>query len=291
MARMVGGFSPRASRFTTLSHTSRATVFRLLGLLSFGGWVYVFFFSPWLEVREIDIRGAGDSRALRGDVYRAIDQQNHFLISPRHVWFIDLPALEKTLTQDWFAERVTIERSLSNNVLRLNVVERTNRLVLVTEDAYFWVDRKGLILSELRPDERQAVLQRMTGREPVRPSDPLILRYNPPEDVTIGYRVADEEDMTKWLSMNFLLLQKKIDYRYLDLTQSGDEQVEARLWLQDGTATYLNTRENVLGQLNALAVFLAETNPEKKRRSGLQGVSATVNSFIDVRIPGRIYIK
>lgn len=275
------------SRLTMDATQAKRIVFFLLGVFALLGWIYVFFLSDTFTIQGIALEeGTGlDPIAAKGIVLQTLDKRSAWRPwSPRHAFFLDTKQLEEQLKEQWFAEEVQVRHAPWERILRLNVRERTNRLVVHSKQQFLWVDIRGFVTQELSLDERQTILARLQGRQPASAADPLIVDFDLQELVAAGYRVADPTVVRTWLELDATMKSRHLLYRSIEIPD-GQSISQASLVLMDGVSTYVDTQENVLGQINALAKFMEYTKTRKKEA----GINPT--EYIDVRIPGRVYVK
>lgn len=272
-------------RFNADPEFRRRFVLSALGLFSLIGWGGLLLCSDVLVIRRVEVEGGEhiSTTEAKAAVFQLLDARSAWRPwSPRHRWFLDTKTLEEGLRTRWFAESVRVERSMGSNIVRLIVKEQRVGLVVRTAGQYVEVDANGIVRRELSNEERLQIVQRMTGRQIG--TMPMIVELPFIQDpLAIGYKLdIAVKDIRSWITIGSLLDDARIPFRYL--TASDALLASLTLYDQNGVAVYLDTSTSLTSQINALAEY--QTARQQKRR----GIEAA-REFIDLRIPGRLYLK
>jgi hypothetical protein len=272
-------------RFNADPEFRRRFVLTLLALFSVVGWGGLLITSDVLVIRGVEIEGGEHIQPTeaKAAVFQLLDARAEWRPwSPRHRWFFDEATLAEGLRTRWFAEQVQVERKPGSNIVRLIVKEQRVGLVVRTAEQYVEVDANGVVRRELDNEERLRIVQRMTGKSvgtmPMIVELPFIQ-----EPLAVGYRLSvSVPDVRRWIALGGLLDERQLPFRYL---AASDALLAAyTLYDQNGVAIYLDTSTSLESQINALDAYV------KARAQKRKGVEPA-REFIDLRIPGRVYLK
>lgn len=259
---------------------SRA-VFLLLGLFALVGWSYVIFMSDLMTVQDIEASGLKSLDAL--DVKRAAfdamdEAPGKWFFPQRHIWFIDRKKISETLKDRLFAENVIVDKK-DINILRLIVEERSRKLVYHSHQQYLWVDLQGIVTNELSDAERKNIQARLLGQRLPHPDEPPVIHRDSDELITTGYRVTNDEVIKEWIHTTSDIVRHGILYREYEppVTSTSTQAIFTSL---DGYDVIVDLGVPLDDQLNTYSAFLKSPNPKTK-----------VSQYVDIRVPGRLYIK
>lgn len=276
------------NRFTrrekaTQSSAGRVIFFVFLGCLASVGWTYLFFVSDAFMLRDIEVRGlvSLDPLDVKREVYRSMDEHPHPFWQPsRHLLFLHTTDLEKNLKENLFAERVTVDKS-SNNVLRLLVEERARRFILKTPTQFFWIDIQGTVLHELSTEERKNAETRATAILGPATYDAPIIFLDQQTTIQSGERIhADEKTIRGWLDVALEAQKQGIQHRQIQ-PEAGTSSTRILVKTFQGYDIWFDTSTDTLKtQIEAYTAFI------KQRPKDLR-----IEEYVDVRIPGRVYVK
>ncbi len=272
-------------RFNADPEFRRRFVLTLLALFSLVGWGALLISSDTLVVRGVEIEGGEHISPIEAKtaVFQILDTREEWRPwSPRHRWFIDELRLEEGLRTRWFAEDVQVERTAGSSILRLIVKEQRVGLIVRTAGQYVEVDANGIVRRELTNEERLQIVQRMTGRQPG--TMPMVVELPfIQEPLAIGYKLGiATNDVRSWIALGSLLDTHQLPFRYL--TAADALLASLTLYDENGIAVYLDTSTSLESQIKALASY---TTARKQKRKGVEAARES----IDLRIPGRVYLK
>ena len=258
------------------------TVFHRLGFAAVIGWLYVILMSDLFTVTEIHVNGlkALDPVEVEREVFQVLDSRKGWRPwSARQVWFIDQTSLAEQLKERLFASRVIVDKSYTN-VLRLSVEERAKRLVLHSHQQYFWVDLQGLVTAELSVEERKQIQSRLLGTRSISSDEPPVIHRDLDEPLAQGYLVADTTQIKNWIQSATEIVKRGVLYRELE-PPVAPSSTTAILISEEGTHVLLDLYAPLEPQLRSYVAF--------KKNPAHSGVP--VAEYVDVRIPGRLYVK
>ena len=164
------------------------------------------------------------------------------------------------------------------NVLRLKIEERSRRFVFYSHKQYFWADMNGALTEELTTDERRSMQERILGQRAVHDDDPPLIHRDLDEFVEPGYVIADAETVRTWTETSEALLKAGLLYR--EYSPPTGSTTVAVVRSQEGYPVMLDTSESLESQIKTFLAFV-QSHPKDLK----------VEEYVDVRIPGRIYVK
>ena len=258
----------------------RHTVFALLFVFALIGWSYILFVSDALTVQEVEAPGLKilDAQELEREVYGILDGREGWRPwSPRHIWFIDGQKLQEKIKDHLFVLSVDVDK-VGFNVLRLKIEERSKRFVFYSHRQYFWADMQGVLGEELSLEERRDVQARILGQRPARIDEPPLIHVDLDEDVTSGYVIGRMDEVRSWIQTSEELLKAGIAYR--EYSPPTSSSTVGLLRSQEGYPVVMDTSQSLSGQIKTFLAFVQSKPKDLK-----------VEEYVDVRIPGRIYVK
>lgn len=209
------------------------------------GAVWLAFWSPLLNVREIKVIGAQHVDAADVAAVAGLgDDDNLLLVSPPHV-------ADKVEKLPWVRD-AKVDRKLPGTV-RVRVSERAPAIVLSLAGEQWTLDRRGNVLADGSVGEGLPVLTAVD-----------------PGEVAPGTRIADDtvrDALAAWRS-----LSRRLRRQVAAIVAPGPERIT--LSLSDGTQVRFGAARALRAKNEVLGALLTEM------RKG--GESA---SYIDVRVP------
>jgi len=256
-------------------------VFLLLGLVAILGWAYILFVSDLFTVDAVQTQWLKtlDEIDVGREVYAVLDSRQEWRPWPkRHSWFINESSLAEELKKRLFAANVKVENP-HTHVLRLIVEERSNKLILHSHQQFFWVDLQGAVTGELSADERNRAQSVTTGKTRMNLDDPPIIHFNQADDLLApGFSMAPGETIKQWIKTSSELAKGGLTYR--ELLMSSATSTLSRVISDEGYPVLIDFGDNLEPQLKA---YIAFKNAKPK--------DMKITEYIDVRVPGRIYVK
>ena len=265
----------------------RRLIFSLMALFAVVGWGGFLLCSSALTIRDVEIEGGGpiDSIEAKAAVFQLLDARAAWRPwSPRHRWFIDKAALEEGLKARWFAEAVQVERPTGKNIVRLIVSQQRINLYARTGLQYLEIDTNGVVRQELSTDDRIKIVQRLTGRATPTAHSMIVLEFPYiQEPVTVGYRLSTPVNIIRQ-SVTLGTLLEKAHIAIRSITHVSEFSPTLTVLDQNGIQVYVDTTISFEEQVQAWSEYI----DARSRR--LKGVEPA-REFIDLRIPGRLYVK
>jgi hypothetical protein len=254
--------------------------FLLLGVLAIFGWAYIFLFSDTFVIKKIKAEGINnlDQMDVSREVLDILDKRPQWRPWPsRHAWFIDRQSLEKELKKRFFAISVTVDKSLFN-ILRLKIEERSNKAIFHSHQQYGWVDMQGSIISLLNSEERKNAQGRILGSATTTSNAPPLIHRDLDDLIAPGYRVAGTDELRSWIESIATITDSGLSYREYEPPNAST--TAAVMTSAEGYHVILDAFAPLDPQLKTYAAFIQS----KPRDVGNV-------EYIDVRVPGRVYIK
>lgn len=263
----------------------RSVVFLILGCLAALGWSYVILFSEFFTVTDVQAEGLKtlDQVEITREVYAALDERGDErglrLWSNRNIFFLDEERLKQSLTNRLFIAEVTVDK-IGRNILRLKIEERSKRLILHSRQQYAWIDLQGVVTDELTADERKHVQARLLGQRLALPDEPPIIKRNLDETVSVGFSVFKGEESRDWIKMSDQLMAAGLAYR--EFEPPDDVSTKIRILAPEGFNVIMDTLVPLESQIKTYLTFI-KTKAKELEPSKVE--------YIDVTVPGRVYIK
>ncbi len=261
--------------------TSRRIFFLFLFVVAVIGWLYLFLAGEALSIHRVEASGLKtlDPVDVSREVFDALDHQPHPFWRPaRQAWFVDRERLAKALKSRLFAENVTVDKSYGS-VLRLKIEERARGVILHSHQQYFSMNLQGLIVNEVPPSERTIIQARLLGQRLMDPDDAPIIHRNLDDVLVPGTRIAAPQDVQGWMDITSQIKKQGVMYREME---PPEESSSTRLIItsSDGFPVWVDTHDGLEAQLNAYKVFFAQ------KPRGL-----VVKEYVDLRVPGKVFVK
>lgn len=263
------------------SSAKRGIVFVLLGCAALLGWFDLVIASDWLCVREVRADGLKqlEQEEVTREVFQILDERGSWRPwSSRHAWFVDRDLLARKLQERLFAEKVTVDK-FDGDVLRLKIEERSKRIILHSHQQYVWVDLNGIVTADLNNDEKRDAQSRLLGQRAPHFGDAPIVNMNIDRDLQIRENAAHGDDVKSWIQSAALIMKEGFFYREMLLPQDASSTT-ATLIAPEGYKVYADLGESLAPQIRSYLAFL------KPPRTDLK-----VLEYVDIRIPGKVYVK
>lgn len=258
----------------------RQVVFVILGVIAAVGWLYVVFVSDAFAINDIEITGTKnlDPMDIKREVFDVLDEkQGNWLIPARHAWFIDKNRLQNELISRLFVNSVTVDKSYGN-VLRLSIEERSKRFVFHSHKQYFWVDLHGVTTAELTSDEMHDIQTRLIGTRAILPDEPPVIKRDLDDTINVGYTVADATQAKEWIKLSDEVKASSLAYREIEPPTASSTLM--KVLSPEGYNVLMDITAPIDLQVRTYQAFIQNKpkdigNPQ----------------YVDVRVPGRVYLK
>jgi len=260
--------------------SKRQTVFVILGIFAVVGWLYIFFISDFFIVNSVQVEGIKnlDPVDVNREVLAILDSREGWRPWPkRHLLFINTEELKTKLNDRLFVANVTVDKKL-RNVLRLKIEERAKRFVLHSKQQYAWIDLQGVVTDELTLDEKKNVQARLLGQRVADPDEPPVIKRNLDEMVSSGYSVFSNTESKESISVSEQLMGLGLAYR--EIEPPGASSTLMKVLSPQGQEVLMDVTVPLDLQVQTYLAFI------QAKPKGLENAE-----YIDVRVPGRVYLK
>lgn len=258
----------------------RQVVFSILAVCAAVGWIYVIFVSNAFAINDIEVSGSKDLDAMdiKREVFTVLDEkQGNWLIPSRHAWFVDKNKLQNELISRLFVNTVTVDKSYTN-VLRLSIEERSKRFVFHSHKQYFWVDLRGVATDALTQEEMRDVQTRLIGTRAIRPDEPPVIKRDLDDTINAGYTVADMTQAKEWIKLSDQVKASNLAYREIEPPTASSTLM--KVLSPEGYNVLMDITAPIDLQVRTYQAFIQN---KPKDMGNPQN--------IDVRVPGRVYLK
>lgn len=260
--------------------SKRRAVFVIMGAAAVFGWTYLVFISDVFSVNAVEVRGAKDLDPLdiTREIFAVLDEREGFRPWPeRHSWFINRKHLEEKLKQRLFVLNASVDNSYGN-VLRLSIEERVKRVVFHSRQQYFWLDLQGVVTEALTDEEKRDVQARLLGHRPVRSDEPPVIKRNLDEPVAAGYVLTEPNETRGWIELSEKLASTGFSYREFEPPTASSSLF--KVLSVEGYTVLMDVTAPIVSQVHTYQAFIKN----KPKDLGEP-------EYIDVRVPGRVYLK
>lgn len=259
--------------------SSYTVVILLVASFAVVGWLWFVFASGFWDVSNLDISGL---RTLeRGDVARevdrALDERDWRPWHKKNLIFIDTATIAAILKERLFAEDVTVDK-VYPDVLRLIIKERQRSVVLVSGEQYVNVDATGVVTGDADGDVLQSSRERVAARAFADEIHLPVVVMPTADPLSVGFSVAAPETVRKWIEVSRAMVLGGVKVRFMKI--ETPESALARFVSEQGYDIYLDLTQPLEPQIQTYAAYM-RSKPDLTQ----------IKEHIDVRVPGKIYVK
>jgi hypothetical protein len=257
---------------------SRAVVVALLcGSLALVGYWFLFRSGYW-DIRRIDVVGQRtlSVEAVTDFAWQSLDERASWRPWNSHnLLFLPQQYFTTQVREHFFLSGVTLERSWPST-LRLFIQERQTTFVLTDGRQSVVADMSGIITTTV--SSTAAIQERLQGKRFADTWDLPVIKTDLEGSAEVGYQALSAQDAKRLLDLHMALNRRGVKMRYFDWQGPGTHEV--------GIATdkpfriILNAEEDIDRQWD-----------DAERVMAMKDVIGAVKTYIDVRIPGKLYYK
>jgi hypothetical protein len=249
----------------------KLTVLFLL-LMAAVGWVYFLFYSPYFEIKKIEISGLERiSEAELEEMLRSQITNRKFLIfKQNNIFWFDENFAEKTINSKYALVSLKIDKKLPN-ILKVKLEEKKPALAWKTGEKFYHADWDGTIIHELSQNEVAAVLDT--------------------KEMPLVYDENNQEIEIKNTILTPLLVQFTVNLHNTLSEKTGltidgfvvinQPNTIIKAVVRDGWQIYFSSSRDFNLQIDKLSLFLRERKEEDGK----------IQEYIDLRFEDRIYYK
>lgn len=194
-----------------------------------------------------------------------------------NILFIDKDDLAEQLKARLFAENVVVDK-LYPDILRLMISERQRSVVLVSKDQILMVDMTGLVTNDMDNSAATDTASMLDGKMLADNKHPPVIVCDLPELATAGYQITDQNGIKMWIEAYRSLVDANLKFRYLKLSEPGSQSL--KMVSEAGYEVIYDLEEPLEPQIEAYNKFIQSKPKDLK-----------ISNYLDVRIPGKIYVK
>lgn len=255
------------------------TTLVLIGAFAIFGWWWFLFLSGFFNATNIEISGIKELERgeVIGEMEKIISEAKWKPWHSKNLFMLDTEALQRSLKERLFIESVAVDKSYPN-ILRLLITEKQRSVVLVTNDMYVNVDTSGVVTGVTEGDvlktSREIVAARILSTE----STPPVIIMPTAEPPTPGFQVATSDQVRTWLDIMRSVVLRGIKIRFMKL--ESPEANLARIVSEKGYDIYFDLQDPLEPQIATYEAYM-KTKPDESK----------ILERVDVRVPGKIYVK
>lgn len=267
-----------AERLVTTTKRRRFVITLLAGV-AITGWLYMLFGSGIFRVTLVDPGLISDSdrgEAMR-ETFAALDAQGRWPWSRRNLLLVDTQSLSRELERRLFADTVAVEKSFPN-VLRLKIQERRSSLVLVANNEFYLVDRRGVVSKRFAYEEEAGILQRISKPSSAGQTQAPILTVREMANPVPGMAVVPERTVQRWLIAFQELSRTGFGYRNAILEYATSTKLVLNMF--EPYDVHFDLLTPLEPQIQSYYAFIKAKPP-----------GTIIYAYVDARIPGRIYYR
>ena len=241
--------------------------------------LWFIFSSGYWDIKTVEI---GELKTLeRGEVLRELDQSlNDRGWRPWHVHnllMMDEKKISNQLRDRLFIEQIAVEK-VYPNILRLKIVERQRSVVLVSDNQFFIVDTTGVITSIAEDDVVSSTRARLNLRAITDNAHLPIIVMKTADPVAPGFEIAKSDQVKRWLEASHKIVLEGLQFCFMDI--DSPESNLARFKAPKNYNIYIDLSRSLEVQIAAYKDFIKSKSNED-----------SIKEYIDVRIPGRVFVK
>ena len=120
----------------------------LLGLAVLG-WVYLFYFSPFFIINQVEISGLSEipKEDFSHTIDEYIDSKTMLVLSNRNIFIIDEDKLSKKISEKFSLEGISLTKEYPNKIL-IEIIEKSSAFIWSEAGQKHLVDKTGEIIKE-----------------------------------------------------------------------------------------------------------------------------------------------
>lgn len=243
------------------------------------GITWFFFVSGFWTVTTVE---TGPLQQLeRGEVasttFAALDEGEWKPWDRRNILLIDAGELARQLKERLFAEDVAVEKSYPH-ILRLKITERQRSVVLASTSQLLNVDTNGIVTGEATGETANQARLRLNRKALADLTHQPVVALDLPELAADGYQVADSATVKGWIEAYRALIASGMKFRYMSLT--SPTSTAAYVTSDAGWQVIYDLGEPLGPQIETYQKFIRAKSKDLK-----------IYEYVDVRIPGKIFVK
>ncbi|MDQ7814720.1 MAG: hypothetical protein RDU25_02885 [Patescibacteria group bacterium] len=249
----------------------------MLCLITGGAWFVLnsgYYRLANVEINDLTTLGKGE---VVSTTYQILDRGGWRPWGNDNLVFIDTEKLSSSLKDELFAESVAVDK-VYPNILRLMIEERQRSVVMSSQGQYLQIDTQGMVAGYAEGKAKEDVDARLADKSLADPKTPPLIICDLPELAAAGYQVTDSEFVKKWLEAYKALNDAGLKFRYFRLSSPSSDLL--KVVTDGGYEVYYDLKTPLNGQIEVYKKFVASKPKDLK-----------IHEYIDIRIPGKVYLK
>lgn len=248
-------------------------IFRIVFFLFLSSVIYILSFSPFLEVKNVEIKGVSELDYEKVfDKVNGVIQEKHFRFIPKSnlIIFPQRQIEEELLSSFKKIKNIETKKVFPDRV-EINILERKTLLIWCSSGYCYIIDENGY-----------AYMTADFGSEEVKQNHLINLIDNSSKSVSIGEKVLDEEYIQFAVGLREEL-KKELGIEIGDdyITQSRIAE-EALVTTNEGWQIFFSSTILIENSLRTLDTFLTkEVNDESRKKL----------EYVDLRAENKVYYK
>lgn len=226
--------------------------------------VYLFFFSSFFEVKEIEISGAGriEEQDLKNFLNSKIEKKILFL-KTKNIFLISFKNLKKdTLINFPRIEEISFKRNFPRTI-KVIIKKREPLALFLKENNYFLIDKLGILFEKVNFESFPQL---------------FVIEKEGKEEIKLGKKIIEREIMEKILELEKSLKDLNLQIERVKIKSKERMDIKTKI----GFGIYFNLKEKISNQIFYLKVVLNKKIPKEKLKN---------LDYIDLRFGNRIYFK
>ena len=245
----------------------------LLVLILLGETLYLAFFSPVFQIKEIEVRGFSkiSSREIQ-NIVKEEARWNFLFFSSGSIFLLNSKDIEKVILERFLRVASCNLKRVFPDKLVIYLQERRPVAVLCSNDSEnnnkrkrncYFIDEEGVVFEKSFEEENKYLKIKSTRESPIK----------------LGERIFPREKLEK-----FLEIQRYLEKNLKISLENISPESEERLIVKTGKnwEIYFNLKEDLKKQLRNLKLVLEEKILPEKRKD---------LEYIDLRFGNRVYYK
>jgi len=250
----------------------RKRIFLVLFLATAAGWVWFLFYSPYFEIKKIEIFGLEkiSESEIKEIIQSQIANYRFLIFRQKNIFWFDEKLAEKNINSKYVLTSLKINKKLPETI-EIILEEKKPALIWKTGEKFYYADWNGIIIHELSQDEVSTVLNQKVM--------PLVYDEN---NQTLEIK---NEILTSQLVQFIVNLNNNLSKETTNLVIEGFKVVNKpntiiKALANNGWQIYFTGSQDLDSQIKKLNLFLKENKEEKN-----------IQEYIDLRFEDRVYYK
>jgi cell division septal protein FtsQ len=262
-----------------IQRSNRLLVALLVASFALAVVVWFVFVSGYFSLKHIQTNELHNlSQAeVEEAVYGSLEQGRWYPWDNKNLLLINRNRLAEELKNRLFAERLVVDKSYPD-ILRLLIEERQRSVVVVSKNQLLVIDMAGVVAGEAGEIAAQEARDALNGKIIADSRLTPLIVCDLPELVTAGYQATDQETIKSWLEAYRAFIGSGLKFRYLRLNDVASES--AYLAAEDGWQVIFDLGRGLEPQIETYKKFYQNKPKDFKAQE-----------YVDVRVPGKIFVK